>query len=198
LDPCIDEEQTDRYRFNALTNKGYMKDLPMRTSTFLITVISVFLGSCDNGINSHCVNLGCEQVGDEYGEEGEDTDSEAPILTDNYVAGLQKTTLNGHFTVTLVESTPIPKDIDKYDWRLTITDSSGQPIGNAEVAAEPMMPAHGHGTQPPVTSGEMSEDNAYLLSQMYLYMPGVWEVTIRIKSEEGLEDEVSYLFELDG
>ena len=167
----------------------------MRYQILVYGFVFFLVGSCEDGSHEHHEH---HEMGDEHSEHGDENTDGTPLDTDTYVANLKKTSLNGHFTITLVESTPIPKDIGKYDWHLSIADANGEPINNAEVIAEPLMPAHGHGTQPPFTAGEITEENGYFLSQMYLYMPGEWEVMIRIKSEEGLEDEVSYLFELDG
>ncbi|HIN86300.1 MAG TPA: hypothetical protein EYN06_07455 [Myxococcales bacterium] len=117
---------------------------------------------------------------------------------DTYVANLEKSGVNGNFSVKLVESTPIPKDLEFYNWTIQVLDSAGQPIDGAAVEAEPMMPAHGHGTYPPVTIGAATgESGTYELIDMDLFMPGTWRVTIRVESGE-LKDEVEFHFDLDG
>jgi len=167
----------------------------MRHHIFLLGLVIFLVGGCEDGGHEHHDH---HEMGDEHSGHGDESMDETPMDTDTYVANLEKTSVNGHFVITLVESTPVLKDIGNYDWHIAIADANGEPVGNAEVTAEPIMPAHDHGTQPPFTSGEALDDNTYLLSQMYLFMPGVWEVIIRITSEDGLEDEVSYLFDLDG
>jgi hypothetical protein len=59
--------------------------------------------------------------------------------------------------------------------QLVVTDVNGVPQEGLDVAAMPWMPAMGHGTavQPIASSGGKG---AYVLDNVYLYMPGHWEL----------------------
>ena len=136
------------------------------------------------------INFGCGL------EDGSSTSSEGP---DTYVAGLEKTGTNGTFKVRLVESAPIPRDTGIYTWTLEVVDMGGNPITGAEVHAEPLMLAHGHGTQPKYTDGTVGAiPGQYILLEMDLFMPGVWHVIIRVENESGDTDELAYDFDLEG
>jgi hypothetical protein len=117
---------------------------------------------------------------------------------DTYVANLEKEGTEGHFVVKLVISVPIPKDLEFYNWTVAVFDQAGVAVDGAAVEAEPRMPQHDHGTFPPITPGAPTGNpGEYELIDMDLFMPGIWQVTIRIK-KGGLSDEVAYNFDLDG
>lgn len=142
------------------------------------------------------VTAGCGDV-----QTGQDVGSEvtAPQTpSDSYVAGLEKVGTGETLRVQLTQSDPIPKYTGYYTWKITILDNLGQPIEGAEVGAVPTMPDHGHGTYPPLTTATENGEGVYTLTDMDLFMSGVWVVTIRVKTAEGTEDEVEYAFLLDG
>ncbi|MBR56693.1 MAG: hypothetical protein CMH54_01400 [Myxococcales bacterium] len=129
------------------------------------------------------------------GMTGHDMASHSPV--DTYVAGLEKSGVNGLVHVRLMESTPIPEYTDLYTWTVEVVDLDGEPITGATVVAEPRMPGHGHGTFPPFTDAVEIGGGSYQLVDMDLFMPGVWQVTIRITTADG-DDEVAYDFDLEG
>jgi hypothetical protein len=131
----------------------------------------------------------CECVGNGTG--GGDT-------ADTYVEGLEKTGSQGHFTVRLLNSNPIPKDLTYYTWTLEVLDPDGKAVEGVEVIAEPTMPNHGHGTFPPFTTATAGETpGTYVLTDMDLFMAGIWHIAIRL-TLDGTADEVAYSFDLDG
>ena len=153
----------------------------------LVGALIVGCGS-DHGTHSHST----------AGHSDGNSDGNVDLGVDTYVANLEKAGKAGHFTVLLVESTPIPKDIEYYSWRIQVLNSAGEAVEGATVLAEPTMPAHGHGTVPKFTPAKAGESpGVYLLEAMDLYMPGVWLITIRIEKDE-LKDEVEFNFNLDG
>ena len=62
------------------------------------------------------------------------------------------------------------------------------------------MPAHGHGTSPQFTDGVESTETpgTYSLSDMDLFMAGVWMIAIEMSTPEGVADEVVFHFMLEG
>lgn len=117
---------------------------------------------------------------------------------DVYVAGLEKQGQSGVYVVKLVESQPIPQDTGLYTWTIQLLDA-GDPVSDAVIAAEPRMPAHNHGTFPPITDATPAgDDGMYTLDAMDLFMPGIWEVTIRIMQGDSVEDQVTFSFDLEG
>ena len=165
-----------------------MNRLQPRTHLLLVALLSLLLG-CDSST---------EPSGDGGTNQGGDNPpaGSAPLDgVDTYVAGLEKP--GDMFTVRLVTSTPVPKDTGLYTWEVQVLDADMAPICDAEVVAEPTMPAHGHGTFPETTAGVPSDDCGYQFPDMDLFMPGVWQIEVRVTAG-GDEDTVFYNFDLEG
>ena len=122
-----------------------------------------------------------------------------PTAGDTYVIGLEKAGEKGAFNVRLLQSDPIPQDTGFYDWTVEVLTADGLPVAGATVLAKPTMPAHGHGTFPPKTEAvETDTPGQYQLSQLDLFMAGVWRVEITIEVPNGQSDVVVYNFDLEG
>ena len=72
-----------------------------------------------------------------------------------------------------------------HSWVLHIEDASGVAIEGATIEVEGGMPEHDHGlpTQPRVTA-DLGGGN-YRLDGMRFHMRGYWEITVRIKTDNG-------------
>ena len=78
-----------------------------------------------------------------------------------------------------------------------VTGTDGASVNNLSIQ-EPTMPAHGHGTEPKYSEATPTDkDGLYELKDMNLYMDGMWSVLIRISSQDEVEDEVAFHFELE-
>ena len=84
----------------------------------------------------------------------------------------------GNWTVS-IETSPQPPRKGTADVTYRITDGAGAPADGLTLDVLPWMPAHGHGTSvtPLVTA---QGDGAYLVSPVYLYMAGHWELRTQI------------------
>ena len=159
-------------------------------------VLSVFLLSlvigCGAESDSHDHH---EHHGHMRNGGGDDASREA---ADTYVAGLEKVSSAGHFTLRLMESEPTVRHTGVYTWQLKVLGADDEPMTGLSIQAEPTMPDHGHGTEPRYTEGTAADaDGLYQLKDMNLYMDGLWNVMIRISSEDGFEDEVAFNFILE-
>ena len=150
-----------------------------------------------------CVSCGGD--GDQAGEEpavmdaGTAPDSGEDGSPDTFVAGLERAGSEGVFSIRLSDSMPIPRDTGFYTWTIELIDEEGRPVSGATIQAEPTMPAHGHGTNPKYTDAtETAEPGSYELLEMDLFMEGVWNVMIRVSTEDGRQDEIEYNFYLEG
>jgi hypothetical protein len=121
-----------------------------------------------------------------------------PLVGDDYSAGMEKTSQNGHFRLALMSSDPIPQDLTDYTWVMELRDAQGEAIDGATLVAEPFMPEHGHGTFPRTTDGVPNgQPGQFTLSDLDLFMAGTWKVELRIAAGD-LSDTVFYYFTLDG
>lgn len=78
--------------------------------------------------------------------------------------------------------TPAPIKLGKND--LVVTFPAG--IGTELMQASALMPAHGHGSRPPII--ERGPDGAYRVRELVLYMSGRWEVRFALRAD-GRDDE---------
>jgi len=98
---------------------------------------------------------------------------------DVYTAGMEKTGADG-MTFRLVSSDPAPPSRYDNTWVIEILDAGGAPLDDAEVEVVPFMPDHGHGTGfVAVVTPDPDVDGRYTVVPVNLFMPGLWEVTIR-------------------
>lgn len=168
----------------------------MRTSaiTALFLTIALALPACsgsdgdDDGTGSHTEHTGHDGT--------DSTDASCPTA-DIYVAGLEKAGVEGNFTVTLMASTPGPPEKGNNDWSLEV-HSGGKAAAGVFVEAEPVMPAHGHGTSPATVDGTSDADGKLTLSPVNLFMAGEWRIELRLEASDGTKDTVSYRFCIEG
>ena len=79
-------------------------------------------------------------------------------------------------------STATPIKLGKNDLTVTFPSRAGTEL----VQASALMPAHGHGSKPPII--ERGEDGGYRVRELVLYMRGRWEVRFALRAD-GRDDE---------
>jgi hypothetical protein len=64
-----------------------------------------------------------------------------------------------------------------------ITDATGAPVENLQLAAQPWMPSHSHGTSvmPTITA---QGGGHYRIDHVYFYMAGTWELRLTFSGME--------------
>lgn len=102
---------------------------------------------------------------------------DARVMT--YSAKMAQPGDKGIFQVVLVEGDPAPPGRGTNTWTIRVLDAQGKPVAAPTVTVEPFMPDHGHGTsvKPSVTPGA---DGTFTIAPLYLFMPGVWKITLTI------------------
>jgi YtkA-like len=86
------------------------------------------------------------------------------------------------FNFVLTNIAPAPPALGTTTWTLKILDASGQPVKDATFTdIKTWMPQHMHpSTALPVPAS--NGDGTYDVTNLYLYMAGVWQVTFTAKS----------------
>jgi YtkA-like len=99
---------------------------------------------------------------------------------DKYAPGLSHP--GSTFTFELTSASPPPPAPENMVWQLKVMDASGQPVTGATMTApKTWMPQHMHAsTAEPVVQD--NNDGTFTVSNLYLYMPGVWQVTVNATS----------------
>ncbi len=144
-------------------------------------VLGIFaLGACDDDAMS---------AGDEDAD-AEARGCETETRADTYALGLAKT--GTATTVTFVDAMPAPPTRGDNRWTVQVTDDRGAAMTGLELSATPFMPDHMHGTTVETEVTELG-DGTYVLEPVNLFMPGLWEVTLEL----GTDDEVVFAFCVD-
>jgi hypothetical protein len=82
----------------------------------------------------------------------------------------------------VTDISPPPPSPGNMTWTLKVVDASGQPVTDATMATpKTWMPQHMHSStaQPSV---QANGDGTFTVTNLYLYMPGVWQVTFDVQS----------------
>jgi len=110
-----------------------------------------------------------------------------------YSANMTKTSASGATKVTLVAADPAPPIRGTNTWTVKLADAGGAPIANDALEVELFMPDHGHGSsvKPTVTA---NGDGSYTIKSLYLFMPGVWRITIARPTDAAPGESVEFFF----
>jgi hypothetical protein len=106
--------------------------------------------------------------------------SASPAPTGTFPADPYTTTTSdsGGLVVDL-RTSPQPPSRGTNEVELTITRASdGTPVDGLSLDVVPWMPAMEHGTSSPTVTAEGG--GVYLVTEVYLYMPGVWDLRTAI------------------
>jgi hypothetical protein len=108
-----------------------------------------------------------------------------------YMPELTRTSSSGAWQAVLVTSEPGPPIKGTNTWTVKVLDSAGAAHDDVTVTARTFMPDHNHGSTikahvTPVGGG------VYRVTPLYLYMPGLWQVTLDIEPASGSIDNVMF------
>jgi hypothetical protein len=115
---------------------------------------------------------------------------------DSYSANLAKAGTSGVLQFVLVSAQPAPPGKGDNTWKLKLLDSAGAPVTNATFAIKTWMPMMHHGSS--IAPGQAANpDGTYSISNLYLIMPGIWQVTFNAQSG-AMKDTAVYTFCVSG
>ena len=119
---------------------------------------------------------------------------------EDFTAGMEKTGALG-ITFTLVSADPAPPSRGDNHWVLQVSDANG-PLDGATVDVKPFMPDHNHGTSiDTIVEPVAGQPGTFDLTKVNMFMPGVWETTIRATPAGGSQaqrDSVVFTFCIPG
>lgn len=134
------------------------------------------------------------------GGDGGDDDLDEPVNCDevldddDFVIGLEKPGAAGVFTFALVSGEPAPPVRGDNTWVVHVTASpDGAAVDGATLQVTPFMPAHGHGAGKAVRIEATGTVGDYEVTPVNLWMPGVWETTVKATSGAS-SDQVVFRF----
>jgi YtkA-like len=143
------------------------------------------------GALSGAAALGCSSKSQSDGEpDGGDTAAQPDSGTvgcsaegQTYTADMVQAGMNGKYTFTLVSANPAPPGLDTNVWTMKIVDATGAPPPVDQVVAYPFMPKMGHGSSQ-VPQFAANADGSFSVSDVYLFMDGLWTVTFSVMGPE--------------
>jgi hypothetical protein len=119
-----------------------------------------------------------------------------------YMDGLTRAGLAGAVQVKITSASPSPPANGYNTWTVQILDRLGNPMAGT-LSVIPDMPDHGHVSPqtPVITPG--ASIGAYTVSNLYLFMAGVWRIQISISSGTAADggallDIVTFFFCVQG
>ena len=113
--------------------------------------------------------------------------------------GLTETGENG-FTITLDSGDPEPPARGDNGWSVTVRDADGEPVTDAQLVVSAKMPDHGHMSPTNPVASPTDADGKSDISQLNLFMAGVWFVDVGI-TPAGADkpmDSVRFAFCVEG
>lgn len=117
---------------------------------------------------------------------------------DTYVAGLEKASAEGT-KVRLLEAMPGPPDRGDNTWTFQLADASGAMMDGATLLVRPFMPEHGHGSTPAEFTAEfLGAEGKYRVGPVNFFMPGLWELTVKVTPAGLSEQTVKFAFCVEG
>lgn len=148
------------------------------------------------------VAAGC---GGETGGEGGQTSTatQPSVCADDpsamtYSPGMAEAASDGKVKVTLVSATPAPPSKGGNVFVIDLADESGQPISGASIDVKSFMPAHGHYATIVPTVKEGSQAGRYDISDVELFMLGLWQITFTVTPPGGAAEPVMFSFCVEG
>lgn len=136
----------------------------------------------------------CAPSGDPLDAGSDDAGSDS----DEFYAGIERTSAEGRFLVRITDAEPAPPGRGDNTWWLSIETDGGAALAGATVEARPFMPEHGHGTSPPAFEAtELETAGEYVVGPFDLFMPSLWEVVIVVTTPEWT-DEATFAFDIEG
>jgi hypothetical protein len=111
---------------------------------------------------------------------------------DTFTVGLEKMGQGGTLDFKLMSATPSPPARGDNSWVVQVnqTASGAAPLEGAQLQVTPFMPAHQHGSPIMVQITPMPDAGQYKLEPVNLWMPGVWETTIRASAGTSTDSAV--------
>ena len=115
---------------------------------------------------------------------------------DSYDANLPKAGNAGQIQFVLMNAQPAPPAKGNNTWTLKLLDATGAPIQNATFAIKTWMPMMRHGSSIAPRQAA-NADGTYSISNLYLIMDGIWQVTFTAQSGS-MKDTAMYTFCVGG
>lgn len=118
---------------------------------------------------------------------------------DTFTVGLEKAGRQGTLNFRLMTITPNPPANGDNTWNVEIRTLTsgvvGAPVDGATLQVTPYMPEHDHVSPVTVGVSPMTEPGQYKLDPVNMWMPSVWETTIRATPSGATEsDSAMYRF----
>jgi len=115
----------------------------------------------------------------QHGDDDETYNCDRETRDDEFVLGIEKAGTAGQLMFEIVNATPSPPMRGDNTWEVQVTAmAGGAALTGGQLQIEGNMPDHQHGPPYPAIATEMG-NGMYEISPINMWMPGLWETTIR-------------------
>ena len=94
--------------------------------------------------------------------------------------------------VVLHQLAPEPAEKGDNTWTVRVKTTAGADVTGAVVTVKPLMPLHGHGTTPAEFMATEPSPGQYQVGPFNLFMPGTWNVPVRVQRTGMPDVEVTF------
>jgi hypothetical protein len=130
----------------------------------------------------------------ELGDDDDDSVTQVDCVgAEPFLEGMEVMSTQARY-VGITTAQPAPPDVGDNVWTLSVRGDTG-PVEGLAIVVTPWMPQHGHGLTPPDYAGAEVEAGVYEVGPFDLIMPGLWEFTVELGSEE---DTAKFAFCAEG
>jgi YtkA-like len=112
-----------------------------------------------------------------------------------YTANVQRKGYGNLLTFVLTQGDPAPPAKGTNTWTVKLLDGAGNVVTGGTIMATPYMPDHGHGTA--VAPETTPSGDGYMITPLYLFMPGLWQITLQAMTPAG-DDSAVFNFCIPG
>jgi hypothetical protein len=159
--------------------------MPIRSILGVLAIFPLLLTACGSA-------SGGGGTGASTSEGTCDTDSRAQA----YATGLSATSMDGTIKMSFVNASPSPPAKGLNTWTLQLTSSTQ--VTASMISLQPFMPDHGHGPSVTPTVTPMATQGMFSVSDIDLFMPGIWANTFTITPASGPAETLVFTFCVDG
>jgi hypothetical protein len=104
---------------------------------------------------------------------------------------------DGGYEFVLASSPQLAPVKGNNEWEVTVATPEGDAAAGTALGVKPFMPDHNHGSGiAPVV--DETDDGAFHVEKINLWMPGLWEVTLSAKDGDATLDDAVFRFCIDG
>lgn len=116
----------------------------------------------------------------------------------DYAVGVGAAADDGNVKITFADADPAPPGKGNNVFTVDVTDGVDQPLTGADITVKACMPLHGHCASVTPTVTADAKAGRYVVTNVDLFMSGLWTITFTVTPSGGAADPVNISFCVEG